>query len=180
MGSGKAPKCPVPNDGSPEYHIGPGDQLQIFVWRSEELSVTVPVRPDGKISTPLVEDMAASGKTPSALARDMEVVLSEYLRTPKVNIIVAAQGPANQIQVLGEVNMQQSLPYRDGMRLLDVVVAAGGLGEFAAGNRAKIVRSIGQDKVDCPVRVQDLMEGDLSQNIDIYPGDVLIVPPSRF
>jgi polysaccharide export outer membrane protein len=163
-----------------EYKIGPGDQLEVFVWRSAELSVTVPVRPDGKISTPLVEDMVAAGKTPSDLARDMEVVLAEYLRTPKVNIIVAAQGSANQIQVLGEVNSQLSLPYRDGMRLLDVVVAAGGLGEFAAGNRAKLVRTSGQSKLDCPVRLQDLMEGDLSQNIEIYPGDVLIVPPSRF
>ena len=178
---GVAPNCPEPAKHSTDYVIGAGDALEIFVWRNPDLTTKVPVRPDGRISIPLVEDMQAVGKTPTELARDIEAVFAEYLRTPKVNIIVATQGAANQIQVVGNVTNPQSLPYRTGLKLLDVVVAVGGLDDFAAGNRAKIIRQVAGDSVECPVRVADLMrKGDLTQNIRIYPGDVLIVPAARF
>ena len=183
-GSGKrgvAPTCPEPAKGSADYVIGAGDSLEIFVWRNPDLTTNVPVRPDGRISIPLVEDMQAVGKTPTELARDIEAVFAKYLRTPKVNIIVATQGAANQIQVVGNVASPQSLPYRAGIKLLDVVVAVGGLDDFAAGHRAKIIREVDGHSVECPVRVADLMrKGDLTQNIRIYPGDVLIVPAARF
>ena len=183
-GGGKrvvAPACPEPAKHSTDYVIGAGDALEIFVWRNPDLTTKVPVRPDGRISIPLVEDMQAVGKTPTELARDIEAVFAEYLRTPKVNIIVASQGAANQIQVVGNVASPQALPYRAGIKLLDVVVAVGGLDDFAAGNRAKIIRQVAGDSVECPVRVADLMrKGDLTQNIRIYPGDVLIVPAARF
>ena len=172
--------CPTPSDHSSEYLIGPGDSLNIVVWRSVELSVTVPVRPDGKISTPLVDDMQASGKTPSQLGADMETVLGEYLRTPEVSVIVTAQGAANQIQVIGEVNNPQSLSYRDGLRLLDVLVAVGGLTDFAAGNRANLVRQTQNGQAECRVKLKNLVSGDMSHNINVYPGDVLVIPETRF
>ena len=172
--------CPAPSDRSSDYQIGPGDTLSIVVWRNNELSVNIPVRPDGKISTPLIDDMQASGKTPSQLGSDMEEVLGEYLRTPEVSVIVTGQGAANQIQVVGEVNSPQSISYRDGLKLLDVLVAVGGLSEFAAGNRSNIVRQTEAGQVECRVRVKDMMGGDMSQNIDVYPGDVLVIPETRF
>jgi polysaccharide export outer membrane protein len=175
-----ASTCPAPSEHSSEYLIGPGDSLNIVVWRSNELSATVPVRPDGKISTPLIDDMQAAGKTPSQLGRDMEDVLGEYLRTPEVSVIVTGQGAANQIQVVGEVASPRPLSYRDGLRLLDVVVAVGGLSEYAAGNRANLVRQTESGQIECSVRLKDLMSGDMSQNIVVYPGDVLVIPEARF
>lgn len=173
--------CEEPVSQSPDYVIGAGDSLQIFVWRHEDLSTTVPVRPDGKISVPLVEDMIAVGKTPTALARDIEQQYSEYLRTPKVNIIVVTQGTSNQIQVVGNVVQPQSLPYRSGIKVLDVIIAVGGLDEFAAGNRSKIIRQLDDKSIECRVRLDDLVkDGDMTQNRNMYPGDVLIVPQSRF
>ena len=173
--------CPEPEGGVGDYIIGAGDSLQIFVWRHDELTSRVPVRPDGKISIPLVEDMVAVGKTPTVLARDLEVELAEYLRTPKVNIIVQNQGEANQIQVVGNVVRPQSLPYREGLKLLDVIVAVGGLDDFAAGNRSKIVRELGGVPSECRARIDDLMDdGDMTENVNIYPGDVIIVPQARF
>lgn len=173
--------CSEPSSQSPDYVIGAGDSLQIFVWRHEDLSATVPVRPDGKISVPLVEDMIAVGKTPTALARDIEQQYSEYLRTPKVNIIVVTQGTSNQIQVVGNVVQPQSLPYRAGIKVLDVIIAVGGLDEFAAGNRSKIIRQLDDKNIECRVRLDDLVkDGNMSQNRNMYPGDVLIVPQSRF
>lgn len=173
--------CPQELGTFSKYVIGPGDVLQIFVWRHEELSTSLPVRPDGRISMPLVEDVVAVGRTPTELAREIEVQLAEYLRTPKVNIIVSSQGAANQIQVVGNVRSPQSLAFRDGIRLLDVIVAVGGLDDFAAGNRSKIVRQIDGESVECKVRISDLMEdGDIEQNIYLYPGDVIVVPQSRF
>ncbi len=166
-----------------DYVIGPGDSLQIFVWRNVELSATVPVRPDGKISTPLVEDMVAVGKTPSQLARNMESVLAEYIRSPQVNVIVAtALSATSQVRVVGQAVNPRAIPYREGLTVLDVVIEVGGLGEFAAGNRAKIVRKAadGRQK-DIKVRLEDLLEdGDMSQNVAVQPGDVLIIPESRF
>jgi len=167
---------------SSEYIIGPGDTLQVFIWRNAELSATVPVRPDGKISTPLVEDMVAVGKTPSKLARDIEAVLSEYIRSPQVNVIVTnAVSTFSQVRVLGQVATPQAVPYREGMTVLDAVLAVGGLGEFAAGNRGKIVRVVGGKQQEIKVRIGDLVnKGDVSQNLPLQPGDVLVVPESRF
>lgn len=181
-----APASPDPPSSAvpvgSEYIIGPGDSLQVFVWRNEELSATVPVRPDGKISTPLVEDMVAVGKSPSKLARDIEVVLSEYIRSPQVNVIVTnAVSSFSQIRVLGQVTTPQAVPYREGMTVLDAILAVGGLGEFAAGNRGKIVRLVGGKQQEIKVRIGDLVnDGDVSQNLPLRPGDVLVVPESRF
>ena len=165
-----------------QYIIGPGDTLQVFIWRNAELSVTVPVRPDGKISTPLVEDMVAVGKTPSKLARDIEAVLAAYIRTPQVNVIVTnAVSTFSQVRVLGQVTTPQAIPYREGMTVLDAILAVGGLGEFAAGNRGKIVRVVNGKSKDIKVRIGDLVnDGDVSQNLPLKPGDVLVVPESRF
>ena len=176
---------PVPAEGQPssEYVIGPGDSLDVFVWRNEELSSRIPVRPDGRISTPLVEDMVAVGKTPTQLARDIESVLSEYIRSPKVNVIVTNAASANsQVRVVGQAVTPRALPYRDGLTVMDVVIAVGGLSEFAAGNRAKIVReNPGGAPREIKVRLRDLLEkGDLRQNQPMQPGDVLVIPETRF
>lgn len=167
---------------SADYVIGPGDQLQVYVWRNPELSTTVPVRPDGKISTPLVEDMVAIGKSPSQLARDMEKVLAEFVREPRVNVIVdKAVSTFSQIKVMGEVLTPQAIPYREGLRVLDVVLACGGLKEFAAPNRARILRDVNGEQKEIRVKLGKLMsDGDLSQNYELKPGDVFIVPQSRF
>jgi len=154
----------------------------VFVWRNPELTATVPVRPDGKITTPLVQDMVAVGKTPSQLARDIEQVLAEYIRSPQVNVIVTNPvSTFSQVKVIGQVTNPQSLPYREGMRVLDAVLAAGGLGQFAAGNRAKIVRRVNGKEVELRVRLDDLINrGDLKHNLELQPGDVLVVPQSFF
>lgn len=165
------------------YRIGPGDMLEIFVWRNPEISTTVPVRPDGKISTPLVEDMVAVGKTPSQLARDMEEVLAVYIKSPSVNVIVSGfQGvPEEQIRVVGQAANPQAVPYREGMTVLDVMITVGGLGEFAAGNRAKLVRKVDGKTVEYRVKLDDLInKGDISQNVEIEPGDILIIPEAFF
>jgi polysaccharide export outer membrane protein len=164
------------------YIIGPGDSLEVFVWRNPELSVTVPVRPDGKISTPLVEDMVAVGKTPPQLARDMEKVLSEYVRSPKVNIIVTTAASAfSLVKVVGQVQHPSALPYREGMRVLDAILAVGGLTQFASGNRARIVRMENGKETIIHVKVADLVNsGDVRQNEPLKPGDVLVVPQSIF
>ncbi len=175
-----AQECPRPEFEAKAYVIGPGDTLNVVVWRHEEMTTTIPVRPDGKVSTPLVDDMQASGKTPSALARDMEEVLAEYLRTPEVSIIVTGQGASNQIQVVGEVATPQALSYRDGVKVLDVVIASGGLTEYASGNNARIVRQTQTGQIECRVRLKDLMSGDFAQNINVFPGDILVVPESTF
>jgi len=165
-----------------QYVIGPGDTLQIFVWNHPELTVTVPVRPDGQISMPLVENMTAAGKPASALSRDLEVKLSEYVRSPTVNVIITnALSTFSQVKVIGQVARPQALPYRQGMSVLDVLLAAGGLGEFAAGNRAKIVRSDSAGQHEIKVRLSDLLnKGDMQQNVQMKPDDVLVVPESRF
>jgi polysaccharide biosynthesis/export protein len=164
------------------YIIGPGDSLQVFVWRHPELTATVPVRPDGKVSTPLVEDVVAVGKTPAVLARDIEKVLSEYVRSPQVNIIVTQPVSIfSQIKVIGQVTTPQALPFREGMTVLDAVLAVGGLGPFAAGNRAKVVRKEDGKQRELKVRLNDLVkEGDMRHNIELKPGDVLVVPESLF
>ena len=177
-----APAAPPAVNVGSEYIIGPGDTLQVFVWRNPELTTSVPVRPDGKISTPLVEDMVAVGKTPSKLARDIEAVLAEYIRQPQVNIIVSqAVSTFSQVKVIGQVQNPQSIPYREGMTVMDAVLAVGGMTTFAAGNRAKIVRTEPGGQKEFRVRLADLVnKGDLSQNLALKPGDVIVVPESRF
>ena len=164
------------------YIIGPGDTLEVFVWRNPELSVTVPVRPDGKISTPLVEDMVAVGKTSPQLVRDMEKVLSVYVREPKVNIIVTQAASAfSLVKVVGQVLKPQALPYREGMRVLDAILAVGGLTPFASGNRARIVRTENGHETVIHVKLANLVNaGDVSENVALKPGDVLVVPQSMF
>jgi polysaccharide biosynthesis/export protein len=177
-----APPSQTPKPTDPDYVIGPGDTLEVFVWRNPELSVTIPVRPDGKISTPLVEDMVAVGKTPPQLSRDMEQVLSEYVRAPKVNIIVTTAASAfSLVKVVGQVQKPSALPYREGMRVLDAVLAVGGLTQFASGNRSRIVRDENGHQTIIHVKVADLVNnGDVSQNVPLKPGDVLVVPQSMF
>jgi polysaccharide export outer membrane protein len=173
---------PLPLAVTADYVISPGDVLQIFVWRNPELSTSVPVRPDGKISTPLVEDMVAVGKTPSELARAIEKVLAEYIRSPQVNVIVSTPtGTLSQVKVVGQVKAPQGVAYRDGMRVLDLLLTSGGLTDFAAGNRAKIVRNFDGKTQELRVRLGDLVnKGDMGQNLPLQPGDVLLVPESRF
>jgi polysaccharide export outer membrane protein len=173
----------APTEQSAQYRIGAGDELQIFVWRNPDLSITLPVRPDGKISTPLVEDMQAVGKTPTQLSRDMEVVLSEFVKSPSVNIIVMkfVGTFGDQIRVVGQATEPKTLSYRDDMTLLDVMIEVGGLSPGAAGNRAKIVRRYGGQAREIDVRISDLVnKGKISANIEMMPGDVLIIPESRF
>jgi len=165
-----------------DYIIGPGDVLEVFVWRNPELSVTVPVRPDGKISTPLVENMVAIGKTPLQLGHDMEGVLAEYVRSPKVNIIVTTAASAfSLVKVVGQVAHPQALPYREGMTVLDAILAVGGLGPFASGNRARIVRVEHGQQTTIHVKLANLVNsGDVRENMPLKPGDVLVVPQSIF
>jgi polysaccharide export outer membrane protein len=167
---------------SPDYVIGPGDTIQVFVWRNPDLTVTVPVRPDGKISTPLVEDMVAVGKTPSGLARDIEKALEQYVKAPQVNVIVTQpMSIFSQVKVIGQVLKPQAVPYREGMTVLDAVLAVGGLDKFAAGNRAHIERLVGGKMEAIKVKLDALVnDGDMRQNIKLLPGDVLVVPESRF
>jgi polysaccharide biosynthesis/export protein len=164
------------------YIIGPGDTLQVFVWRNPDLSSTVPVRPDGKISTPLVEDMVAVGKTPTQLARDIEKVLAEYVKSPQVNVIVTQPLSAfSQVKVIGQVVKPQSLPYREGMTVLDALLAVGGLGPYAAGNRAKVVRAESGKQSEIQVNLGKIIDkGDMTQNLRLQPGDVIVVPETRF
>jgi polysaccharide biosynthesis/export protein len=167
----------------PDYVIGPGDTLDIFVWRSPELSTSVPVRPDGKISSPLVSEVTASGKTAVQLAKEIEGILGTYIRSPQVNVIVRnALGASSQVRVVGQAANPKAIPYREGMTVLDVVIAVGGLSEFAAGNRAKIVRvEDGGKPKEIKVKLKKLMEsGDMTQNYRMQPGDVLVIPQSLF
>ena len=177
---------PLPQSGqavdSP-YLVGPGDTLNVVVWRSPELSMSVPVRPDGKITTPLVEDLQASGKTTTQIAREIEQVLKRYVQSPVVTVMVTNfAGPySQQVRVIGEVAKAQALAYREKMTLLDVMIAVGGLTDFAAGNRASILRSEGGKSQQFAVRLHDLMRGgDLSANVEMRPGDVLVIPQSYF
>jgi polysaccharide export outer membrane protein len=168
---------------SDDYVIGPGDGLHVFVWGHEDLTATVTVRPDGEISTPLVEDMRAAGKTPTELARAVEIVLADYVRSPTVTIIVEQfVGEYNrQVRVVGQAAEPQALSYRNGMTLLDVMIEVGGLAEFASGNKAKIVRVQDGEEVIIKVRINDLLnKGRMDQNVRMMPGDVLIIPESVF
>jgi len=180
----KSDELPAESTGeSSEYAIGPGDSLQIFVWDHADLSTTVQVRPDGKISTPLVEDLQAASRTPTQLARDIEGVLREYVRTPVVTVIMqgfVGEG-GQQVRVVGQAVAPKALQYREGMTVLDVMIEVGGLAEFAAGNRAKIIRKTGDGEIEIKVRLDDLLnDGEIDENVRMRPGDVLIVPQSFF
>jgi polysaccharide export outer membrane protein len=169
---------------SPDYNylIGPLDTLQILVWRNQELTLSVPVRPDGKVSVPLVEDLPALGKNPTQLARDIEKAMGKFIRDPVVTVIVTTfNGPySEQIRVVGEAARPQALPYRQNMTLLDVMIAVGGLTDFADGNNASVLRTSDSGK-QYTVRLKDLIRrGDVSANIEMKPGDVLIIPQSWF
>ncbi len=186
-GTGTASPTDEINSGvdtpSAPYLIGAGDTLRIFVWGNPELSGEVPVRPDGRITTPLVEDLVASGKTPSKLAREMEKRLKRYMKKPVVTVTVTefVGRYTEQIRVVGQVGTPQILPYREYMTLLDVIIAVNGMTEYAAGNRAVIVRNEGGKQRQIKVRLDDLLEnGDVSANIRMQPGDVLFVPEAWF
>jgi polysaccharide export outer membrane protein len=176
---------PAPTSAaSPDYNyvIGPGDTVNIVVWRNPELSMVVPVRPDGKIAAPLVEDLPAMGKDATTLARDIEAALGKFIRDPVVTVIVTAfVGPySEQIRVVGEAAKPQTLPYKQKMTLLDVMIAVGGMTDFADGNATTLLRTAEADK-QYSVRVKDLIKsGDVSANVEMKPGDVLIIPRSWF
>ncbi|WP_414630426.1 XrtA/PEP-CTERM system exopolysaccharide export protein [Candidatus Thiodiazotropha endoloripes] len=168
---------------SPLYLIGPGDTLNVFVWGDQELTTDVVVRPDGLITTPLVEDLQASGKTPTELARNLEARLSKFVKNPKVTVSVRqfVGRYTEQVRVVGQASQPQSLPFREGMTLLDVIIEVGGLTEFASGNSATIVRKIDGKTSQYRVRLDDLIrDGDISANVRMMPGDVLIIPETWF
>lgn len=170
---------------APEFYylIGPGDSLNVQVWRNTEVSTTVTVRPDGKVSTPLVEDIQAANKTPSQLARDMEKALAKYIQDPVVTVIVSSFGGPynNQVRVIGQAAKPAALQYREKMTALDVMIAVGGLTDYAAGNRASIVRTVDGKQQQLRVRLESLIrDGDIGANVEMLPGDVLIIPESYF
>ncbi len=181
--SGKYPPAPpLAETAGYNYIVGPGDSLNIIVWRNPELSLSVPVRPDGKLSTPLVDELVVQGKTSVEIARDVEKALSKFVRDPVVTVIVTGfVGPySEQIRVVGEATKPQFLPYKQKMTLLDVMIAVGGLTDFADGNSALIFRASEGDK-RYSVRIRDLIKrGDISANIEMKPGDVLIIPQGWF
>lgn len=175
----------LPAFDAPEYVIGAGDTLSIQVYRLPDLSATVPVRPDGRISTPLVQNIVAAGRTPSELAREIERELRRFVREPTVTVLVTSfvGPPARQVRVVGEAAQPLAIPFREGMSVLDVMIQAGGLTRFAAGNRAEIVRreTPGGPAQVIPVRLADLLrDGDMSQDLPMRPGDTLVIPQSWF
>ena len=166
-----------------KYVIGPGDQLQISVWKNPELSTAVPVRPDGRISTPLVTDVVAAGRTPEELGHDIEARLKKYVSDPIVTVIVSSfVGPySQQVRIVGEATTPKSLPYLAHMSVLDAMIAVGGLTPYASGNRAKLVRKVNGKEIETTLRLSDLLKsGDLSANTELQPGDIIIIPQSFF
>ena len=165
------------------YIIGPGDSLEIFVRDNPTLTTTVPVRPDGRISIPLVQSIAAAGETPDELAGNLEKSLSSYIRSPLVTVIVKrfVGAYSQQVRVVGQAATPKSVPYRTGMTLLDVMIDVGGLTKFAAGNNAKVIRQLPDGKEQTiPIRLGDLMNGTIKYNVVMRPGDILIIPQSMF
>lgn len=179
-----APMTPPEVSQRPTYVIGPQDDLNIFVWRNPDLSTSVPVRPDGRISMPLVEELEAAGKTAEELAADIEEELSQYVQNPDVTVIVTGfSGPFDQqVRIVGEAAEPQAIAYRDQMTVLDAMIMVGGLTDFAAGNRAVLVRNDADGaRHNYRVRLDDLLEeGDISANVRLLPGDILIIPQSWF
>ena len=182
-GGGNLPPAPAQANATDyTYLIGAGDTVNIIVWRNPELSMSVPVRPDGKVAAPLVDEVMAQGKTSVELARDIEKVLGKYVRDPIVTVLVNGFiGPySEQIRVLGEAARPQALPYKSKMTVLDVMIAVGGLTDFADGNKAVIQRT-SEDNKQYSVRLKDLIKrGDVGANVEMRPGDILIIPQSLF
>jgi polysaccharide export outer membrane protein len=177
------PAPPASSLPSAEYRIGPGDSLNIFVWRNPELSITVPVRPDGRLSIPLVEDVVAIGKTPTTLAREYEQLLSKYIKEPLVTIIVVNfVGPIpDQVRIIGEASQPRALPYRADMTLLDAMIAVGGLTRYAAGNDTVLIRTAQGEQNTYSVHLNNLIrDGDIDSNVALRPGDILIIPQRLF
>jgi polysaccharide export outer membrane protein len=179
------PPVPVePRISGWSYLLGPGDSVNVFVWRNPEVSGSFPIRPDGKMTMNLIEDLQASGKTPTQLARDIEKALSKYIQEPIATVIVAGGiGPyTEQVRVLGEAEDPMAMAYREGMSLLDVMIAVGGLSDFAEGNKAYISRfAEGGKRIQLGVRLEDLVrDGDSTANVEVRPGDVLVIPESMF
>lgn len=171
-------KAPVKPHRS-AYHIGPGDQVDIRVWRNQDLSQSVTVRPDGMISLPLIDDIAAAGKTPTELSNDLESSLSYYIKDPLVTVMLSKFVGTYQdsIRVVGEATQPQSIPFRDGMTVLDVMILVGGLTDFASGNRAILIRVGDHGQQPYRVRLDDLINhGDITANALMNPGDILIIP----
>jgi polysaccharide export outer membrane protein len=182
-GAPAAPPVSTTPTETANYIIGPGDSLQISVWHNQELSITVPVRPDGRISTPLANDVVAAGRTPAELGHDIEDRLKKFIADPTVTVIVSGFiGPYNQqVRIIGEAVLPKAIPFQAHMTVLDAMIAAGGLTPFASGNRAKIVRRIDGKEFDTTVRLADLLKsGDLTANTDLRPGDIIIIPQSFF
>ncbi len=168
---------------APVYQIGPGDTLRIFVWGNPGLSDTVPVRPDGRVSIPLLEDLEVTNKTPTELAREIEQKLAVYVQDPLVTVIVTDfVGPfTQQVRVVGAAAEPQAIPYRANLTALDVMIEVGGLTEFAAGNRATLIRIEDNEQKQYRVRLDDLVkDGEISANVEMQPGDILIIPESFF
>ena len=186
-GCGGAPELPPAPPAaslpSAEYRIGPGDNLNIFVWRNPELTVTVPVRPDGRVSIPLVEDVVAIGTTPTALAREYEKRLAKYIKEPLVTVIVEGfVGPIpDQVRIIGEAAQPRALPYRADMTVLDAMIAVGGLTRYAAGNDSVLIRTANGEQTTYSVHLSSLIrDGDVSSNVALQPGDILIIPQRLF
>ena len=168
---------------STKYKIAPGDSVEIFVWRNPDVSTSVPIRPDGFLTAPLLEDIPAAGKTPTELARDLEKELSIYLRDPLVTVIVNGfVGAFNeQIRVVGEASDPRALLYNDSMTVLDVMIQVGGLTDFADGNKTTIIRMENGQQKQFNVRLEDLIkDGDITANVDMRPGDIMIIPEAWF
>jgi polysaccharide export outer membrane protein len=166
-----------------QYIIGPGDSLSIFVWRNPDISGSFVVRPDGKVTTSLVEDIEVSGKTPTALARHLEEQLGKYINNPRVTVSVRGfQGPlSEQVRVIGEAINPRAVNYTDRMTLLDLMISVGGLTEFASGNNAKLVRMVSGVQKTFEIRIDDLIKnGEIEENIDMLPGDIIIIPEAWF
>lgn len=177
------PPAPTDVGPSPAYRIGPGDTLNVFVWENKDLSTEVIVAPDGRISLPLIKDVQAAGKTSSQVARDIQNRLKKYVTDPVVTVMVSSfVGTfSEQIRVVGEVSKPSAIPYRKGMTALDAMIAVGGLTQFAAGNRAKLVRTRGGTETSYGLRLDKLMQdGDLSANVPLEPGDVIAIPQTYF
>jgi len=180
-----SPATPL-NAGPPgmtDYRIGPGDGLSIFVWHNAELSTGATVRPDGKISIPLVEDIVCAGKTPTELARYIETRLTKYVTNPIVTVSVTGFAGTydQQVRILGEAAEPKAINYRDNMSVLDALIAVGGLTHFAAGNRTVLVRNVNGRQTQTTLRLDDLIkDGDVSANVPLKPGDVIIIPQSFF
>jgi polysaccharide export outer membrane protein len=180
---GSLPPAPSAETATSPYLIGPGDTLTIFVWRNPELSTDVTVRPDGRVSMPLVEDITANGKTPTQLAREIEKRLSKYLSSPIVTVMQKQfVGPFNrQVRIIGEAVQPKAIPYRANMTLLDAMIDVGGLTRFAAGDRATLVRTVGNQQATYSVHIDSLIrDGDIQSNVPLSPGDIIIIPQRFF